>query len=109
MARIDIEKIKRAKQRFVIFTISSIVSFGAFLFTLQYAVTEFAKSEFTQYFSLIFSDSQSVFVYWKEFSLVLAESLPVMSILLLLSISLVMVYFLKKLLKDFGVIHYKPI
>ena len=50
------------------------------------------QSGFYEYFSLAFSNGSSLLSYWKEFTLSIAESLPVMSIVL--SLSLVFVFFL---------------
>jgi hypothetical protein len=48
------------------------------------------SSGFSEYLSLIFSDSSSIALYWKEFALTLADSLPTTS--LILSLSLVGVF-----------------
>ena len=107
VVRIDMERVRRAKRRFAFFAISSTLSIGAFILAIQYAIAEFAKSEFIQYFSLIFSDGTSLLSYWKQFSFVLAESIPLMSVALLLSIALITLYSLRNLLKDFGRMSYK--
>ncbi|MCX6751406.1 MAG: hypothetical protein NT161_01410 [Candidatus Nomurabacteria bacterium] len=54
--------------------------------------TDLAQSGFYEYFSLAFSNGSSFFSYWKEMTLSIVESLPVMSIIL--SLSLVFVFFL---------------
>ena len=53
---------------------------------------DLAQSGLYEYFSLIFSNGNSIFSYWKELILSIAESLPIMSIIL--SLSLVFVFFL---------------
>ncbi|OGI60309.1 hypothetical protein A2641_01125 [Candidatus Nomurabacteria bacterium RIFCSPHIGHO2_01_FULL_37_25] len=53
---------------------------------------DFSQSGFYEYLSLTFSSGGSIVAYWKDFLLLLAESLPVMSILLFLM--LVFVFFL---------------
>jgi len=53
---------------------------------------DFTQSGFYDYFSLLFSSNGSLITFWKDFLLLLAESLPVVSILLLLI--LIFVFFL---------------
>jgi len=61
-----------------------------------------AQSGFSEYFSLIFSDGGSMLTYWKELSFSLAESLPVMSIILTLSTLFVCFLSLRYLIKQIG-------
>ncbi len=49
----------------------------AFIPAIQYVTTESVNSGFMQYVSLIISDGTLVMNNWKEFSLLIAESLPV--------------------------------
>ena len=54
--------------------------------------SDLAQSGLYEYFSLMFSNGGSIFSYWKELILSIAESLPTMSIIL--SLSLVFILFL---------------
>ena len=54
--------------------------------------SDLAQSGFYEYLSLVFSSNNSIFSYWKELVLSIAESLPTMSIVL--SFSLIFILFL---------------
>ncbi len=53
---------------------------------------DLGQSGLYEYFSLLFSSGNSIFSYWKELALSIAESLPIMSIIL--SLTLVFILFL---------------
>ena len=53
---------------------------------------DLVKSGLYEYFSLIFSNGGSIISYWKELMLSIAESLPIMSIVI--SLSLIFIFFL---------------
>jgi len=54
-----------------------------------------AQSGFYEYLSLIFSNSGSVLSYWKELAFSIAESLPMMSIILSLSLVFILFFSIK--------------
>jgi glucan phosphoethanolaminetransferase (alkaline phosphatase superfamily) len=68
--------------------------------TFQVLLNNMAHSGFYEYFSLIFSDGGSMFSYWKELILSLAESLPIMSIVFTLSLIFVFFLSLRYLMKQ---------
>lgn len=76
LARIEREKRRIARIRFVLSGIAAFTSVIALVPAGLYAFGEFYQSEFYQYLSVIFSDIGIALAYWKEFSLSLAESLP---------------------------------
>lgn len=86
MAKIEAQKIRSAKTRFVFLAITAVASVFAAVPALQYAAREFYQSGFYQYFSLLFSDGGAVMASWKEFALSLAESLPLLGATVFLSI-----------------------
>jgi hypothetical protein len=55
-------------------------------------LTDFAQSGFYEYLSLAFSSSGSIIKYWGDFTILLAESLPVVSIIA--SLTLVFIFFI---------------
>ncbi|MEI6280641.1 MAG: hypothetical protein WCP17_01420 [bacterium] len=61
---------------------------------------DLAQSGFYDYSSLIFSDGISMLSYWKEYILSLAESLPIVSITLTLSLFFVLLLSLKFVIKQ---------
>lgn len=59
---------------------------------LKIMLNDFIQSGFYEYLSLAFSSSRSILAYWKDFLSLLAESLPVISILS--SLTLIFIFFL---------------
>ncbi|MDR3519736.1 MAG: hypothetical protein P4L63_02530 [Candidatus Pacebacteria bacterium] len=75
-----------AKFKLWIGTFTGIASLITLIPVFQTLLTNLSHSGFYDYFSLIFSDSGLMFSYWKEFTLSLAESLPMTSIIFTLSL-----------------------
>ena len=78
------EKQRRARIHFVVFDFSCVTSAVAIIPAFQYALQEFSRTGFYEYFSLLFSDGGLLLSYWKEFSLSLIESLPLLGLTVLL-------------------------
>lgn len=73
----------------------SFVSFISFLISIpiiSQIITSFTQSGFYNYISIIFSDSDVAFIYWKEILISLIESLPVIGIASLLAIVVVFIW-----------------
>src|SRR3989344_3524522 len=66
LARIEREKIRAARIRFVLLGTTALASVVALIPAYQYAASEFSQSGFSQYLSIVFSDSGIAVVYWKE-------------------------------------------
>ena len=64
---------------------ASAVSFVAMIPAFMYMFAEFYQSNFYTYVLLLFSDGSTTLLYWKEFVLSLAESLPLVGITLVLT------------------------
>ena len=81
------EKIRRAElvRRFVFGSLAT-ASIIAMIPAVQLLAQDFYASNFYRYFSLLFSDGGAVLNAWQEFTMTLAESLPVLSIAVVLSI-----------------------
>ena len=56
------------------------------------AINAFTQSGFYNYLSIIFSDSDIAITYWREISLTIAESIPVISVVSLLVILAVFIW-----------------
>ena len=91
---------RQKKQRFVFSALLSLASFAGIVEAIIRLVQSATKSGFSQYLSLLFSDSSIFFSYWKEFGLSLLESLPLVSITLLLSVALVFLWSGARVLKN---------
>lgn len=84
MTRINAERMRLARVRAWIFGSTSAVSFGFSLWAVIYLVNSVKETGFWQYFSLLFSDKGAVLAYWRELSLSLIESLPILSLIIFL-------------------------
>jgi hypothetical protein len=76
---------RSARIRAYVFTATSFVSAVLLYLTGKAAVSELYRSGTPQVFSLVFSDFQAVFSNLSSFVLTIAESLPVLSIVYVLS------------------------
>lgn len=79
----------RMKIQLVVIGFISLLSCGGAIFAIIYTIQEFSHSGFYQYLSLLVSDGNTMMAYWKEFVLLLTESLPLFGITLALSSILV--------------------
>jgi hypothetical protein len=68
--------------------------------TFKILLADLTRSGFYEYFSLLFSDTGSIISYWKEFTFSIAESLPIISIISVLSLLFVCFLSLKYLIKQ---------
>lgn len=96
LARIEKEQIKRAKTSLFIFGVADILSLTSLVALSVYFVGLLSQSGFIGYLSLIFSDSQSLTTLWQTLGLSLIESLPVISLVALLTVTIVFVLSLAK-------------
>ncbi len=86
------ENKRQTRIKLWIFSFICLGSLAAAIPAFNTLIARFSESGFYEYFSLIFSDIGSVVTSWKEFGLLLTESLPVMSIAI--TLALVLVFFL---------------
>ncbi|MFZ2522223.1 MAG: hypothetical protein WAX44_04560 [Minisyncoccia bacterium] len=87
---INKEEIRRAKTYFLVSVTTGLASIFGLIFSVRYMIQEFYQSSFYSYLSLIFSDPSIAVSYWKELSMSLLETLPILGI----TISLIAVYVL---------------
>jgi len=91
-----------AKFKLWIGTFTGVASLVTLIPVFQMLLDDLAHSGFYDYFSLIFSDSGMMFSYWKEFTLSLAESLPMMSIIFTLSLIFIFLLSFRYVMKQIG-------
>lgn len=82
------------------FAFAGLISLGGLLPAFKILLNNLAQSGFYEYFSLIFTAGRSIFSYWQELAFSLAESLPVMSIVLTLSLAFTFFLSLKYVIKQ---------
>ncbi len=88
--------------KFWTFASMGLASFIGLIPVVKILLTDLAQSGFYEYFSLIFSDSGTIFLYWKELILSLAESLPIMSVVYAFSLLFIVFLSLRYLMKQVG-------
>lgn len=98
--QIEMERRRIARFRFVGMGAVAGLSALAMVPTAQYTMAEFYQSGFYQYSSLLFSDGGSALSYWKELTLILAESAPLLGITLSLALIFVLVGSLQSAFKN---------
>lgn len=88
--------------RIKLWTLGSIVtaSFFGLIPTLNTLSSNLSQSGFYDYSSLIFSDLSAISAVWKEFSMLLAGSLPVFSILISLTLIFIFLISIKNIAKQ---------
>lgn len=79
LAQIELKQRQTARTKLALWGGLSLASFISIIPASLYTISEFSRSGFYQYFSLLFSDGGVALMYWKEFSLSLAESIPVLA------------------------------
>jgi hypothetical protein len=74
---------KRAQRIWVMwYSIISLGSLAGMYEAVQFIIQDITKSGLLQYLSILFSDGGTLLGYWKEFMLLLAESLPIFGLAL---------------------------
>lgn len=86
--------------RIVVFLLVATSSLAALIPAIGYAMNEVYASGFYSYFSLLFSDSSVVLSHWQMIFLTLAESLPSISLLLLIAVMSVLILSVNQVLKN---------
>lgn len=102
ISRIELETARTARTRFILFSAVTLAALIAVIPAFQYALQEFTRSGFSQYLSLIFSDGGTMLAYWQEFTLTLAESLPIFGPALFLSVIFILLGSLKLTMENMG-------
>ncbi len=83
IARIRWEERRSARKRLLLWSAASLCACAGLVPASGYAMQELQQSGFYSYLSLLFSDASLVFASWKEFLLLLTESLPIVEITVL--------------------------
>lgn len=91
-SKIKIKEKNAYKLRIFSYSFVGLASISGSLLSINSLIGEFSKLGFSDYFSLIFSDSGILATYWREYMLTLIESMPFIS--LALSLLLIFIFFL---------------
>lgn len=100
MKRIHREERLLVLRRIIIFSAMLIGSVAAFVPSFKTLSADLSQSGFLRFFSLIFSDFSSIRMYWQSFTMILLETLPVVSVVIFLAVLLAFLESIKHLTKD---------
>ena len=100
MKRIRREESILVVRRTILLSVSALASFSGFIYAMKMLLTDVAKSGFLYFFSLLFSDFSVVITSWKNFSLILLETLPAITVILFLMLLLAFLLSIKSLTKN---------
>lgn len=102
--RIKEERLLVIKRRIIFFSLGAVGSVFAFIPALSAARTEFDQSGIVQFFSLLFSNPSFISAFWEDFTLLILESLPVLSVAVILLTIFVFLGSLKFLVQDIMIV-----
>jgi uncharacterized metal-binding protein len=105
MRRIQEEqRLLTLKRRVFVFSVGMMVSAAAFAPALKITEAELSASGFLRFLSLAFSDFEVITAYRQNFALTLLETIPAISLALLLAVIFVFLGSLKILARDIKVV-----
>jgi ABC-type spermidine/putrescine transport system permease subunit I len=100
MNRIHKEERILVLRRVIIFSTTLVLSLAGFFPAFNLLLSDFNQSGFLRFFSLMFSDSSTVMIYWQSFAMILLETLPAVSLAVFLAVLLTFLQSVKFLTKD---------
>lgn len=100
LKKITIERTKTTRLRFAFLSATALFSLWGIIQTGISLWQSFRETGFYEYASLIFSDGTTLTSYWKEFTLSLIESLPLLGLTILLVILATFIWSSTKALRD---------
>lgn len=90
--RVDGKIRQQSRVKALSFSLISTTSLIISIPIIKAVITSFTQSGIYNYLSLIFSDSDIVITYWKEILMTIAESIPAISVIALLSIATIFIW-----------------
>jgi hypothetical protein len=90
----------RMKVRLIVSSAVSLIMLIFLLPVWNLFQTEITQTGFSQFMSLIFSDLNSILIYWQDFGMSLLESIPFFSLAGLLTVILILLFSGKYMVHD---------
>ena len=91
-------------KKVVIFSVTLAGSLIGIVPSFKILLSDFSRSGFFSFFSLMFSDFSLIEKYWQSFLMILLETLPAASIALFLALTLILLQSAKSLTKNIKII-----
>jgi hypothetical protein len=107
LARINKEEKHLMIFKALAFGSTSLASLGFSLWAIIYLANNLKQSGFWQYLSLLFSGDGTVYYYWRELSLSIVESLPIVSLIIFLAAIGILVWSVANTIKDTKLLNLK--
>ena len=85
------------------FSVIGISSLATLVPIIKILINDFTNSGLYEYSSLIFSNTESMFTLGKEYLLIIAESMPILSITLTLSVLFIFILSIKKIVEQINI------
>lgn len=104
LKRIHKEERLLVLKRVIIFSIMFLASLAGLVPSMKILLSDFSKSGFINFSSLMFSDFSTVMTYWQSFAMILLESLPAVSLALFLVVLVILLQSTKSLIKNIKII-----
>ncbi len=89
--------------KLVTFTIIGLSSLATLIPVIKILINDFNNSGLYEYSSLIFSNTESILTLGKEYILIIAESMPILSITLTLSVLFIFILSIKKIVEQINI------
>jgi hypothetical protein len=82
---VDKKQVYEIKKQKILWSVTSVLLFTLTIITGWHAASAIASSNIGNYISIIFSDTSQAFILWKEITISIVESLPIIGIGLFLA------------------------
>jgi len=105
LKRIHREERLLVLRKVIIFSAILMGSLAGLVPSLKMLLSDFSRSGFVNFFSLIFSDFSVAMMYWQSFTMILLETLPALSSALFLAVLLIFLQSIKYLMKNLKIIN----
>ena len=107
IGHVEFKNRQTARIKFSLLSATALAALTSIIPVFSYAANEFSQSGVYHYASLVFSDTNLVLVYWKDFLYLIAESFPFIGITAFLGAVLVFFGSVKLALKNAGSVHFR--
>ena len=87
-------------RKIIVFSVTLTGSLAGLVPAFRVLLSDFGRSGFLRFFSLIFSDFSAVAAYWQNFVLILLESLPILSLAVFLAVLIIFLQSIRALTKN---------
>lgn len=99
------QRFSAIKQRLMVCSLGTACSAAALIPAFRAMQAGFNESGFFQFFSLIFSDFETIITHWQNFVMSLLETLPIMNLVVFLTIIFIILELTRFIARDIKLIY----